>query len=142
MPVTVAYTTTQGLFQELFQLLGKAVQGDLVRQIEYLRVENQVLRSKLGQRVMVSPSELFGLHQAKDATVDTEGVVNRTVGGGEFFDRASIIGREQFGLFVWHDAPALGTQLGIDSTCSRGTLGFKHAEATGCFALSDVVWAT
>ena len=57
MPVTVSYTTTQGLLQELFTLLGKAVQGNLVRQIEYLRVENQVLRSKLGQRVQVSPSE-------------------------------------------------------------------------------------
>ncbi len=57
MPVTVSYTTTQGLLQALFQLLGKAVQSDLVRQIEYLRVENQVLRSKLGKRVAVSPSE-------------------------------------------------------------------------------------
>ncbi len=57
MPVTVSYTTTQGLFQALFQLLGKAVQSDLVRQIEYLRVENQVLRSKLTKRVIVSPSE-------------------------------------------------------------------------------------
>ena len=57
MPVAVSYTTTQGLLQALFQLLGKAVQSDLVRQIEYLRVENQILRSKLGQRVMVSPSE-------------------------------------------------------------------------------------
>lgn len=33
MPVTVSYTTTQGLFQALFQLLGKAVQSDLVRQL-------------------------------------------------------------------------------------------------------------
>ncbi len=57
MPVTVSYTTTPGLLQALFQLMGKAVQSDLVRQIEYLRVENQVLRSKLGQRVMVNPSE-------------------------------------------------------------------------------------
>ncbi len=55
--VTVSYTTTNGLLQALFQLLGKAVQSDLVRQIEYLRVENQILRSKLGQRVQVSPSE-------------------------------------------------------------------------------------
>jgi len=57
MPVTISYTTTQGLFQELFQLLGKAVQGELVRQIEYLRVENQILRSKLRKRVVVTPSE-------------------------------------------------------------------------------------
>ena len=57
MPVTVSYTTTQGLFQELFHLFGKAVQSELVRQIEYLRVENQVLRSKLKKRVVVSPSE-------------------------------------------------------------------------------------
>jgi len=57
IPVTVSYTTTQGLFQELFKLLGKAIQSDLVRQIEYLRVENQILRSRLTQRVVVSPSE-------------------------------------------------------------------------------------
>ncbi len=57
MPVTVSYTTTQGLFQALFQLLGKAVQSDLVRQIEYLRVENQILRSRLTKRVVVNPSE-------------------------------------------------------------------------------------
>ncbi len=57
MPVTVSYTTTQGLCQALFQLLGKAVQSDLVRQIEYLRVENQILRTKLKKRVVVSPSE-------------------------------------------------------------------------------------
>jgi len=47
MPITVSYTTTPGLLQALCQLLGKAVQSDLVRQIEYLRVENQILRSKL-----------------------------------------------------------------------------------------------
>ena len=29
----------------------------LVRQIEYLRVENQILRSNLGRRVNVTPSE-------------------------------------------------------------------------------------
>ncbi len=57
MPVTVSYTTTQGLFQALFQLLGKAVQSDLVRQLEYLRVENQILHSKLTKRVTVTPSE-------------------------------------------------------------------------------------
>ena len=57
MPVTVSYTTTQGLFQALFQLLGKAVQSDLVRQIEYLRIENQILHSKLTKRVTVTPSE-------------------------------------------------------------------------------------
>src|SRR2546428_12703921 len=46
-----------GLFQELFQLLGKAMQSQLVRQLEYLRVENQVLRSRLTKRVLVTPSE-------------------------------------------------------------------------------------
>ncbi len=71
MPVTVSYTTRQGLFQALFQLLGNAVQSDLVRQIEYLRVENQVLRSWLTKRVIVTPSERrrllrFGLVLGKD----------------------------------------------------------------------------
>jgi len=51
------YHNSRPALQALFQLLGKAVQSDLVRQIEYLLTENQILRSKLGQRVQVSPSE-------------------------------------------------------------------------------------
>ena len=33
------------------------VQGQLVRQIEYLKVENQILRKKTNKRVIVTPSE-------------------------------------------------------------------------------------
>ncbi len=57
MPLTVSYTTTNGLFQELFKLLGKAAHSNLVRQIEYLRVENQILRSRLTKKVYTTPSE-------------------------------------------------------------------------------------
>ena len=43
--------TSSWIFQEFFVLLGKMVQSDLVRQIEYLKVENQILRSKAGKRI-------------------------------------------------------------------------------------------
>lgn len=38
-------------------LLGHLAQSNLMRQIDYLKVENQMLRSKLGKRVNVSASE-------------------------------------------------------------------------------------
>ncbi len=46
-----------GVFQEFLVLVGKMVHSDLVRQMEYLKVENQILRSKLGRRISVTPSE-------------------------------------------------------------------------------------
>ncbi len=51
------FTTNNGVFQEFLALLGKMVHSDLVRQMEYLKVENQILRSKLGRRINVTPSE-------------------------------------------------------------------------------------
>jgi putative transposase len=52
-----SYTIDKGVFQEFFMLLGKLVHSDLVRQIEYLRVENQILRSKLTRRINVTAAE-------------------------------------------------------------------------------------
>ena len=51
------FTTNNGVFQEFLVLVGKMVHSDLVRQMEYLKVENQILRSKLGRRISVTPSE-------------------------------------------------------------------------------------
>jgi putative transposase len=46
-----------GVFQEFLALIGRMVHGELVRQIEYLKVENQILRGKLGRRINLKPSE-------------------------------------------------------------------------------------
>jgi len=54
---TNIYTTNQGIFQQFFGLMGNMVHGNLVRQIQYLKVENQILRSKVGTRVTTTASE-------------------------------------------------------------------------------------
>jgi putative transposase len=51
------YTINSGIFQELLLLIGKMVHSQLVRQIEYLKVENQILRKKVGKRIKITPSE-------------------------------------------------------------------------------------
>ena len=51
------HATKNIVFQEFLALLGKMVRSDLVRQIEYLKVENQILRSKIGKRVTTTASE-------------------------------------------------------------------------------------
>ena len=48
------FTTDNWVFQEFLVLVGKMVHGDLVRRMEYLKVENQILRSKLGRRIVPS----------------------------------------------------------------------------------------
>jgi putative transposase len=50
-------TRNNWIFQEFLFLLGHMVHSNLVRQIDYLKVENQILRSKLGKRVTLSPTE-------------------------------------------------------------------------------------
>lgn len=45
------------LVHPFFILIGHIVNSHLVEQIEYLRVENKILRSKLGKRVHVTPDE-------------------------------------------------------------------------------------
>src|SRR3989338_4331218 len=53
----MTHTVKRGRFRELFGILGKLTHQDLVRQIEYLRVENQILKNKAGKRVHLTPSE-------------------------------------------------------------------------------------
>lgn len=60
-------TTNHGVFQEFLVLIGKMVHCGLVKEIEYLRVENQIMRNKLGRYIRLTPSERqrilkFGLH--------------------------------------------------------------------------------
>jgi len=54
---TYSYTIKNALFQEFLTLLGKMVEGNLIRKIEYLKVENQILRSRLRRRITTTPSE-------------------------------------------------------------------------------------
>ena len=51
------YTISSGVFQEFLTLVGKLVHSRLVRQIDYLKLENEILRSKLKKRIKVTPSE-------------------------------------------------------------------------------------
>lgn len=51
-----SYSNNKTLFQAFFMLLGKLVHGELIRQIEYLKVENKILRGKL-RYIRVTPSE-------------------------------------------------------------------------------------
>ncbi|MEW6008198.1 MAG: integrase core domain-containing protein [Candidatus Omnitrophota bacterium] len=51
------YTKDNWIFQEFLLLLGHLVHSNLLRQIDYLKVENRILRSKLGQRVNITISE-------------------------------------------------------------------------------------
>jgi len=57
MSDTTTYTKNNWPFQEFLSLLGRMVHGNLVREIQYLKVENQILRSKLGRCINVTPSE-------------------------------------------------------------------------------------
>jgi len=57
MYCTDTYSTNNGLFQEFLAMVGKIVHSKLVRQIEYLKVENQILRSKAGKRISLTHDE-------------------------------------------------------------------------------------
>ncbi|MBP7836130.1 MAG: hypothetical protein KA022_01475, partial [Candidatus Omnitrophica bacterium] len=57
MNYTNSYTITSSLFQEFLGLLGKMTQGQLIRQIEFMKVENEILRTKLPRRITTSPAE-------------------------------------------------------------------------------------
>ncbi len=54
---TSSFTTKSHVFQDLLGMVGSVVQSDLVRQVEYLRVENKILRSRLKKRVRLTPGE-------------------------------------------------------------------------------------
>lgn len=51
------------LFQEFFELLGQLAHGGLMRQIEYLKVENEILRSKCRKRITTTADEKYRLLQ-------------------------------------------------------------------------------
>ena len=51
------YTKNNGIFQEFLFLLGHLAHSNLMRQIDFLKTENKILRSKLGKRVSVTASE-------------------------------------------------------------------------------------
>ena len=57
MDHTKSYTINGNLFQEFLGLLGKMAHSDLIRQIEYIKVENEILRSKLPGRITTTPAE-------------------------------------------------------------------------------------
>ena len=57
MKDTVFYTTKSRIFQELLFMLGKMAHGGLVREIEFLKVENGILRSRLPKKTKFSYSE-------------------------------------------------------------------------------------
>lgn len=61
MSFTGSYITNKGLFQEFLVMVGKMVHSRLVRQVEYLKVENQILRSKVGKRVSLTQAERLRL---------------------------------------------------------------------------------
>src|SRR5688500_721735 len=45
------------VFQSLLLVIARATQKELARQIKYLKVENQILRSKLPGRITITPQE-------------------------------------------------------------------------------------
>ncbi len=57
MNYTNSYTINGSLFQEFLGLLGRMTQDQLIRQIEFMKVENEILRSKLPRRITTSPAE-------------------------------------------------------------------------------------
>jgi len=57
MDYTKSYTINGNLFQEFLKLLGKMTHSNLIRQIEYMKVENEILRAKLPKRITTTPAE-------------------------------------------------------------------------------------
>ena len=55
------YTPQNNIFQYFLTMLGQMVHADLVRQNEYLKVENKILRSKLGKQVRTTHQEKLKL---------------------------------------------------------------------------------
>lgn len=45
------------LFHAFSLTLGRSTHAELIRQIQYLKVENEMLRSKLPKRITVTPAE-------------------------------------------------------------------------------------
>lgn len=63
--------TQKNVFSELLSFLGKMTQENLTHQIEYLKVENEILRKRVGKRILPTPIERrkllrFGIPLGKD----------------------------------------------------------------------------
>ncbi|MCK5591044.1 MAG: helix-turn-helix domain-containing protein, partial [Candidatus Pacebacteria bacterium] len=54
---SITFTKNCSVFTEIISILGKFVHSDIIRQIEYLKVENTILRSKLGKRINTTEGE-------------------------------------------------------------------------------------
>jgi len=54
---SLIYTPQNRIFQHFLTMLGQMVHADLVRQNEYLKVENEILRSKLGNQIRTTYEE-------------------------------------------------------------------------------------
>ena len=64
-------TTNHGVFQEFLVLIGKMVHSRLIKEMEYLKVENQIMRKKLNKYIRLTPTERrrilkFGLQVGPD----------------------------------------------------------------------------
>jgi len=57
MTESVTYTRNNWIFQELLMMLGHIVHSNLMRQIDYLKVENKILRSRITSQIRLSPCE-------------------------------------------------------------------------------------
>jgi len=63
--------TQRNIFSELLSLLGRMTQENLTHQIEYLKVENEILRKRIGRSIRPTPDERrklvrFGAPLGKD----------------------------------------------------------------------------
>jgi len=66
MATTNTYNTDGSLFQEFLGLLGELAQPRLMREIQYLRVENEILRSKCPKRITATADEKYRLIRLPD----------------------------------------------------------------------------
>ena len=51
------FSQMTNVFQSLWLAIAGATQKELARQVKYLKVENEILRSKLPKRIVVTPKE-------------------------------------------------------------------------------------
>jgi len=51
----LAWFAAMSLFRSLLMVIAGSTQRELARQVRYLRVENEILRSKLPARITVTP---------------------------------------------------------------------------------------
>src|SRR5581483_8936074 len=56
-PATTSIPAMEAVFQSLLLLIARATDRELARQVQYLKAENDILRSKLPRRINVTPKE-------------------------------------------------------------------------------------